>query len=143
MTDDPSTRPSETPAASEAETIDLVLAIFLALHGAIHLIGFALCWELREWSDFRYEDVSPEPGTLAGRLVGLVWLAVAAGFILSARLLMRRSVWFRPVAIAAAIGSVLVGMTAWPAASPGVVASAILLVAIVVATVRRRRWTTT
>ena len=78
----------------------------LAAHGLIHLMGVAIFWHLAEPGGLRYGDVSPLPGSMAGLLVGAVWLACAALFVLAAGLLVAHRARWRAAALAAVVLSV-------------------------------------
>jgi hypothetical protein len=49
-----------------ARVATVVVALFLALHGLVYLMGVDLLWKLGEPGDLTYEDAVPTPGT-AGR----------------------------------------------------------------------------
>jgi len=71
-----------------------VAAIFVALHGLVHLMGVVLLWKLAEPGGLRYADAVPVPGTAAGYVIGLGWLAAGAVLVVAAWLLaMRKPVW--------------------------------------------------
>lgn len=115
-----------------------VLGAMLSLHGAVHLVGFVLTWQLFEPAGFSYDDVWPEAGTAAARVVGGAWLAVAVAIgVIGIRMANGR-----PVPTGAIIGahaaSIAVCATAFPAALPGAVISATVIGAVVVLAVRRR-----
>jgi len=114
-----------------------VFGFLLALHGLVHVLGFAISWRFFEVFNMRYEDVWPDAGTWPGRLVGLAWLAAAVLLgVFGARLAVRRSVGRRPLA-AAVTFSLLVTLTAAPAALPGTTVSGTILLAMAVLAIRR------
>ncbi|MGZ6273704.1 MAG: hypothetical protein ACXWM8_05385 [Candidatus Limnocylindrales bacterium] len=69
-------------------------AVFMALHGIVHVIGFTRTWKLGgpkvvEYSTSLFNG-SVDVGDLGIRLVGLAWLATAVAFVAAAVLLWRR-----------------------------------------------------
>lgn len=86
-------------------------AVLLALHGAIHGMGFALLWQLTEPGELRYGDSVPEAGSALGFAVGLVWLLAGAAFVYGAWLLSKRADrWLPVVAGSAAVSLVVVAL---------------------------------
>jgi hypothetical protein len=65
--------------------IQTVAAVLLALHGVIHLIGFVTPWRIATLQGFTYRTTALngalEIGDSGARLIGLVWLALAIGFV--------------------------------------------------------------
>jgi hypothetical protein len=115
-----------------AERFRIPVAIVLAAHGAIHLMGFALLFTIVRPSGLTYADMRPSPGTAAGEAVGVAWLAAALLFIAGAFLLAtRRHGWDR-VTLAAVVVSLPVlaavaGTAAAGVAVDGAVAAALLI----------------
>ena len=93
-----------------------VLGVMLCLHAVVHLAGFVLTWRLFEPGGFDYDDVWPDAGSTAARLVGVAWLAAAAAvLVVGARLAAAREVAPAPLVGAHAL-SLAVCLTAVPAA---------------------------
>ena len=69
----------------------IALAAAIAAHGLIHLIGFVVPWQLAAVAGFPYRttvlDGTADLGEIGVRLVGVLWLACAIGFIVAALLL--------------------------------------------------------
>jgi len=69
-------------------------AVFMALHGAVHAIGFTVAWQIGGPRGIEYStrllNGTVEVGDSGTRLFGLVWLAVAVAFLGGAALLWRR-----------------------------------------------------
>lgn len=118
------TRPRSGPARAAA----VVIALFLAAHGAVHGMGVALLWRLGEPGALRFADAVPTPGTVAGYLVGLGWLVAGGLLIATAGLFLTRQAGWRATALAGALLSVaVIGLN--PAqAIAGLAADALVLV---------------
>jgi hypothetical protein len=102
-------------------------AIFIALHGAVHLMGVALLWKLAEPGGLQYADAVPTPGTAAGYLVGFGWLLAGATLVVTAwTLVMRKPVW-PALAVAGALGSSAIILINPGQAYAGLVANAMVL----------------
>lgn len=111
-----------------------VLAIFMALHGVAHLVGFAVPWGLVQDEEVPFRttilDGRVDLGADGIRIVGLLWLALAVAFIAASFATWTgREVWL-PLAAAAAGTSLLLSLIAWPDARLGVLVNVILLLAI-------------
>ncbi len=65
--------------------IQTIAAVLLAIHGIIHLIGFVTPWRIATLQGFIYKTTALngalEVGDSGARLIGLVWLALAVGFV--------------------------------------------------------------
>lgn len=82
-------------------------ALVLAAHGLIHLMGVALLWRIGEPGELRYTDVWPAAGSTPGFVVGALWLAAAALFVVAAVLVVQRRSWVLVGAVAAALSLVV------------------------------------
>jgi hypothetical protein len=69
-------------------------ALFLFAHGFAHMVGFLGSWQLGEFADAPYTtrilNGAVDVGDAGIRLVGLLWIAGAAGFAVAAFELLRR-----------------------------------------------------
>jgi hypothetical protein len=86
-------------------------AVFFALHGAVHAIGFTVAWQIGGPRGVEYSTAllngAVEIGGAGTRMFGLVWLAATAAFLGVAALLWRRSPLGRPLATALLLGSLI------------------------------------
>jgi hypothetical protein len=84
-------------------------AIFFALHGAVHAIGFTVAWQIGGPRGVEYSTAllsgAVEIGDVGTRLYGLVWLAAAAALVAGAALLWRACPRSRELAIGLTLGS--------------------------------------
>jgi hypothetical protein len=100
-----------------------VLAILLAVHGAIHLIGFARAFGLAR---------VPQLHQAIARLAGLLWLGGAIGFLAGAVLLMiARRHWWAAAAPALAFSQVAI-LLAWKEAKLGTIVNLIVVVPLAI-----------
>jgi len=79
-------------------------AVFIALHGTVHVVGFTVPWGLGGPRGVEYStqllNRSIEVGDTAVKLVGVVWLAAAIAFVVVAVML-----WLgHPLALRATVG---------------------------------------
>lgn len=105
-----------------------LFAGIVVLHGLIHLMGFVKAFELAEISQL--EEAIP-------RGLGLLWLAAAALFGVTAVLLLleqRQWVW---VGAGAVVLSQALVVTAWSDAKYGTVANVLILAGVVYALAAR------
>ena len=106
-------RPAESGFLARA------FAVFFALHGVVHVIGFAVPWKLGGPRSVAYStslfNRSLEVGDAGVKLVGLIWLATALAFLAVAVLLWRRHAW----AVRLTIGLLLVSLVLCVAGLPG------------------------
>lgn len=102
----------------------IVLGVLLLMHGVAHLVGFLVPWRLFEADDLPYGTTifagRIDVGPTGIRLVGLVWLAVAVAFAVTAV-----AVWTAsPRALSAipplVLASLVLCVAGWPAAKIGI-----------------------
>jgi hypothetical protein len=102
----------------------------IAAHGLVHLMGVALQWKLGEPGRLRYADAVPAPGSTAGYLVGGLWLAAAAAFVVAAVLLAAGRASWRVVALAAvAVSAPAIGLAPGQAIA-GLVVDGVVLIGV-------------
>lgn len=84
--------PLPAPAAEKRETeawlaglLPRVFAVFLVLHGLVHVIGFTVPWRLGGLRGSEYSTAivyrSIEVGDAIVKLIGVVWLAAAVALV--------------------------------------------------------------
>lgn len=87
-------------------------AIFFAVHGLIHLMGFIAAWQLATLPEIAYRTTAlngaVEIGDAGARLLGIGWLVGAGAFLVAARGISRSAPWaVRGVMVAAAVSTVI------------------------------------
>ena len=111
--------------------INSIAAIYLIVHGIIHLIGFVVFWQIAE-----IEDISYKTTVLAGRLdigdvgmrvLGVVWLLIAVAFVIAGVAIFFSPPWWWSFTLAVTIASLIVTLLGWPDARFGVLANIVIL----------------
>jgi hypothetical protein len=112
----------------------MLAAALLAAHGLIHLIGFVVPWGITHVEGFPYRTSAlagaialGEPGA---RLVGVVWLVLAVGFVVAGVATWRRVAWAAPLTAVLAVGSIVVCVLGLPEAAFGIVVNVAILAAL-------------
>jgi hypothetical protein len=102
----------------------IVAAVFVALHGLVHLFGFVVPWRLTEMDGFTYHTTalngSLELGDTGVRLLGLAWFALAVAFVVAAVGILDRRAWGVPLTAATAAVSLVVCVLGLPEAIAGI-----------------------
>lgn len=91
--------------------LSIVLVVFIALHGLIHLMGFVAYWPLAKISELPYKTNLLagrwEVGAGGMRLFSLAWLLAALAFLVAAAaLVFGRPVW-APLLLVAVLFSLI------------------------------------
>jgi hypothetical protein len=115
----------------------VLLIVLLVGHGVAHLVGFLVPWQLMTSNDMPYRTTAlgglVDIGSTGVRALGLVWLALAVTFMVSAGGLLLRAPW-QPYATLVAVGtSALLCVIGWPDARLGLVANALILALVNIA----------
>ena len=101
-----------------------ILAILLAAHGLLHLLGFSKAFALAKGDAIR-QDIS--------RPMGVLWLAAAVLFVAGAALVFAAPRWWWAPALVALVVSQVAIVAAWSDARFGTLPNAVILAAVVVA----------
>ena len=101
----------------------LIFALLMALHGLIHLMGFAKAFQYAELKQLTVSISKP---------VGLLWLLTALLFIVSTLLFLLKKEYWAVIAIPAVVLSQFVVMLSWQDARYGTIANVIVLIAAVI-----------
>lgn len=121
----------------------IALAVLMVLHAVAHLPGFLVPWRLASIPEMPYRTT-----VLAGRLdlgdggmrmMGAAWLLAALTFVLAAAGAAGARGWWMPVAVAAAVVSLVLSVLGLPAARIGVAVNLVILAALALAP--RLGWT--
>lgn len=104
----------------------------LAVHGLIHLIGFVVPWQLATLDGFPYRTdvLGADLGATGMRVVGVVWLVLAVGFVVAGVGVVRRAAWALPLTAGLAALSLVVCLLALPAAAAGAVIDVVVLLGL-------------
>jgi hypothetical protein len=107
----------------------IAIAIFLALHGFAHLVGFVGSWGLTT-------NITPQVALLDGRIamgtagiriVGVFWLIGAAVFAIAAFGVLRHAAWWPTLTLYAAVGSLLLSILGLPEAKLGIPVNIVII----------------
>ena len=111
-------------------------AIFLAAHGIVHWIGFAVPWGLLKTESFTAKTTilagQVDVGDGGTKLIAVLWLPVLAGFVVAAWGVWRATPWSLPLTLAVALASLVLCVLAAPQAILGVVIDVAIVAAILV-----------
>ena len=123
--------------------IQIVAAVVLALHGLIHLIGFVTPWRIAALQGFTYRTTALngalEIGDPGVRLIGLVWLGLAIGFVAAGYGIWRGEPWALALTVILAIVSLAVCILGLPEAFAGIAINIVILGAVAYAAILRPR----
>lgn len=123
--------------------IQIVAAVVLALHGLIHLIGFVTPWRIAALQGFTYRTTALngalEIGDPGVRLIGLVWLGLAIGFVAAGYGIWRGEPWALALTVILAIVSLVVCILGLPEAFAGIAINIVILGAVAYAAILRPR----
>jgi hypothetical protein len=103
--------------------IQRAFAVFFALHGAVHAIGFTVAWQIGGPRGVEYSTAllngAVEIGDAGARLFGLIWLAAAAALMAGAALLWRGHPRSRELAVGLTLGSLCLCILGLPGSEIG------------------------
>ena len=109
-----------------------VFAVFMALHGLVHVIGFTVPWGLGGPRGVGYSTLilnrSVEVGDTAVKFLGFVWLAAAIAFVIVAVMIWRGYPWALRSTVTLLIGSLVLCTIGLPGAVMGLAIDVALLV---------------
>ena len=117
---------SEGGLHSAPRPLPWLIALLLAVHGAIHVLGLLLLWHVTETAELSYADSVLVPGSLPAVLAGVGWAVAGVAFVVAGALCARRSRHGRRMALGAAVLSLPLMFTAAPAPF-GVLADVLVL----------------
>lgn len=109
-------------AGVEGTSMKFAFALLLAVHGAIHLMGFAKA--------FGFAEMQQLHGSI-GRPMGVLWLAAALACFATALLLfVSPDRWWVAAGVAVTLSQAMI-VTAWPDAKFGTAANLVVLIPVV------------
>jgi len=116
---------------ASSEEMRLFLVALLALHGALHLLGFLHAWKLAALPGLSGQTTLPlSPGSV--RVAGVLWLLACLIFVAAAVLaFLRHDAWWMLAAPGLVLSQALIVLQ-WQDAKAGSVANALILLAVVV-----------
>jgi hypothetical protein len=111
----------------------IVLAVFMAVHGVAHLVGFAGAWHLIPGGFPGRTTLlggQLDLGTTGIRVLGFLWLVLAVAFVAAAIATVAGAVWWAPAALTIAIASLLLSVLELPEAHLGVAINIAIIMAL-------------
>lgn len=120
----------------------ILLGSLMAVHGIAHVVGFVVPWRLIAPQSAEYSTTilagHIDLGAGGIRTLGIVWLALAIGFLVAAAASWFGFSWWTGAATWLASVSLALSVLAWPASKIGVPVNLVILAAILVGT--RMNW---
>jgi len=114
-----------------------VFAVFLVLHGLVHVIGFTVPWRLGGLRGSEYSTMivnrSIEVGDTAVKTLGLFWLAAAVAFVVVGMMVWQARVRARQATLALLLGSLVLCAIDLPTSVMGLAIDVVLLALLAVA----------
>ncbi len=111
-----------------------VVALVLAVHGLIHLIGFVVPWRITEVEGFTYTTTAVwgriELGDAGARVLGVLWLPAAVAFVVAAYGIWQCAAWAVPLTAVTAVVSLALSVLGAPAAVAGIAINVVILAMI-------------
>ena len=121
------------------------VAIFIALHGLIHLIGFAVPWKLAVFDGLPYSTSAVfglvEMGDAGARALAIVWLGTAVAFVVGGVAIWQRRGWAAGWTAASAVISAVVCFLGLPSSAFGLLVDVVIVGAFVLLGPARTRVT--
>lgn len=110
----------------------IALAIFLALHGFAHFVGFAASFGLAESIPYRTTVLGGtlDLGDTGIRAVGVLWLLAGGAFLVASAAAMTNQEWWLKALLAAATGSLVLSLITLPEARIGVLLDVLILATV-------------
>ncbi|WP_318502342.1 hypothetical protein [Bacillus sp. T3] len=107
-----------------------VVTIVMIFHGLIHIMGGVNELGLSKIEELSVGTLIVLPNLLQ-RMLGIVWFAAVALFLVSAIGLIMKRNWWKKIAISAVIVSQLLIILWWPSAKFGSIANVIILIGLI------------
>ena len=111
--------------------ITKIAAIFLILHGLIHLIGFLVPWGIMKIDSFKYTTTilagKVDLGPTGIRIVGLLWVVGAIGFVIAGIGLWLVTPWWFTCLVGVTLYSLMLCIMGWPDSQYGAYINLIIL----------------
>jgi len=110
----------------------ILVVVVLILHGLVHLLGFVVPWKLASIEGLSYKTTilsgTLDIGATGARLIGLVWLLAAIGFVIAGiAILIGYPGWVTLTLIVTTLSLVLT-ILGWPDSQFGLLVNIIILV---------------
>ncbi|MFQ6089129.1 MAG: ABC transporter permease [Candidatus Methanofastidiosia archaeon] len=111
--------------------IRIIVAIVLIVHGLVHLLGFVVPWRLATVEGFAYKTTllsdNLDVGDAGIRVVGLLWLLAAIGFVATGVAVFTLRPWWQDVTLWVTLFSLVICILGWPDSKFGVLINLIIM----------------
>ena len=112
----------------------IALAVLMLLHGIAHLPGFIAAWRPDGFGEMPYKTTilagRVDLGDAGIRVIGVVWLLVAIGFVVAAAGTFTGRSWWMVALVGVALVSLGLSAPEWPLARVGVAVNVAILAAL-------------
>jgi hypothetical protein len=112
-------------------------AVIVGVHGLIHLMGFVAYWPLAEIKELPYKTTQLEGrvdlGRRGMRVVSVLWLLAATGFVLSVGGMVADQGWWQALMGASAVLSMVISALDWSVAFRGTLIDIVILCVLLIA----------
>ena len=110
----------------------IAIAVFLALHGFAHFVGFAGSFGLAESMPYKTTVLggTVDLGDAGIRVFGVMWLIAAGAFLVASAAAMTNQAWWTRALLVAVTGSLVLCAMALPEARIGVALDLLILAAV-------------
>jgi hypothetical protein len=111
--------------------VQVFVAIFLILHGLVHLLWFVVPWRIMEVDGLPYSTTiiggRIDVGQGGIRFVGLLWILGAIAFVIAGIGLLFSAPWWWTATLLAAIYSLFLSVLGWPDSKYGALIDVLIL----------------
>lgn len=115
--------------------VQAITAIFFILHGAVHLLGFVVPWQIMQVEGMPYTTTilggRVNVGNGGIRFVGLLWMLATITFVVAGIGLLLSAPWWWSVTMGATLFSLFLCILGWPEARWGALID-VLIVAVLI-----------
>ena len=118
------------------DTLWIIGAIFLGMHGLVHLMGFFAYWPLMVIPDLAYKTTilggQMDLGVLGMRAFSILWLIPSLGFLAIAAAMIRRWPRWQSVLLTITLISCIVTALDWTVAFRGTLVDVAILIGFLI-----------
>jgi hypothetical protein len=113
----------------------ILLGLLLVVHGVAYLPGFVVLWRLASPAEMPYKTTvmggSLDLGRAGIRMVGILWLLAALGFIVAGTVTFRGSPAWPALTLAVTLFSLAVCILGWPDTRIGLAVDIVILALLI------------
>lgn len=112
--------------------IRIIVAIVFVVHGLVHLMGFVVPWRLATIEGLAYKTTllsgAVDVGDAGIRVIGLLWLLAAIGFVVAGVGVFTLQPWWQTLALLVTLFSLVITILGWPDSQFGLLINLAILV---------------